>query len=1010
MAKKKNIGQEEIRIVSENTDEVLARVRDRGRERMENAISSLEEKMTNQLRKIEVNQNGRIEGLKVNLKQTQSIHKSMINEFEKTYGVQARRLVSDFDTVSDLVENSWTYLGESANYTKVDQDMISALKESSFEQFQEFGRQAQQNITDAMYSHVAGGGSFASLLNTVRGTLTGHYAANGRPMVQYARQFAFDSVMNFHNQVNLSKANDLGIYHFLYVGDIMGTSRKFCRRRAGKVYTRGQINSWNRYQWAGKAGPAFQYRGGYNCRHHWRPVRPEWLDGKTQLDIGDWNVGDVYAKPKGLKQITGTRGWNDFTKDERKLISNLQRRTKAGVKLTEGQKGVKFWKNGLNQAEREMFIEAFEKEGIEVPDILKTGGKNITPPVKPTVKPVKPTKPKTKPVTPPKTVKPKERPALPAGARPWEQLTPEENKLATGLRRTVIKNPDKIKSGIPRVKKWEKLPSADREMIVARWEAEGLDVPDVLKVKATTGPPVKVIPSEPKPEPPITRPKRETFVPEGATLDRELFDMDFKFGKKNTIRIYNEDFEDVGSVRFYTITESDGTRDIFIDMIQVNHSVLGKGYGTALIDDLVDLADDYGVKTISGESISPSLEKILKKKFGDPIYVDDWDAWRTGAPGVDVTYSIVPKKQIPKNWESLDKQRTDLRKKLGPASWREEQEIREELKIIETELEKTAPHNIVKKMREDLIEEMSIISSGVNKKIAIKNVYEGTQHMSFSALRELRESGLRVEIDTIGSTRFSASSRMVYCYKHSKFSNAIMYDPKSVAHEFAHAIDSRMASGSSQNLDPILGAWKDGNPFGTTKEDSNAYRRWFLKQTTGKRAIAYNGNQSYEYYVGNFIDSYEARIYANGQLNPEFWSMGVERYVHALQEASKTVKKVSKQLTFHDMQVILEMHKDSPLSQVVLNDFKDQVYTARLLTKEMSGEEYFELFLNNNPYHDFKKQQQMYPEFAEFIKKFFRDMRKDRPLEIADFFDNAISSERMQELKKIASIDIQELQ
>lgn len=268
MADSKTIGLDQVRIVSEKTDDVLARISDNSRGRMENAIGSLEEKMSAQLRKIEANSNGRIEGLKVNLKQTQTIHKKMMVEFEKTYGTAAAAAVSDFDQVSKLIEDSWTYLGEAANYTGVDKDMIRSLKSSTLRQFKQFGTDAQSNITNAMYSHVAGGGSYAGLLNTITGVLSGHRDIRGRSMAMYANQYTFDSVMNFHNQVNLSKANDLGIYHFLYVGDIMGTSRQFCRRRAGKVYTRGQINSWDRHQWNGKAGPAFQYRGGYNCRHH----------------------------------------------------------------------------------------------------------------------------------------------------------------------------------------------------------------------------------------------------------------------------------------------------------------------------------------------------------------------------------------------------------------------------------------------------------------------------------------------------------------------------------------------------------------------------------------------------------------------------------------------------------------------------------------------------------------------------------------------------------------------
>ena len=98
--------------------------------------------------------------------------------------------------------------------------------------------------------------------------------------------------MNFHQEVQLFKAEDAGMDSFLYIGDIIATTRDFCRRRVGRVYTKAQIESWN-FPWAGKSGPALTHRGGYNCRHHWQPVRKEWLGDKKRLDVADWNLEQV---------------------------------------------------------------------------------------------------------------------------------------------------------------------------------------------------------------------------------------------------------------------------------------------------------------------------------------------------------------------------------------------------------------------------------------------------------------------------------------------------------------------------------------------------------------------------------------------------------------------------------------------------------------------------------------------------------------------------------------------
>ena len=74
------------------------------------------------------------------------------------------------------------------------------------------------------------------------------------------------------------KAKDAGIDTFLYYGNLMGSSRAFCIARAGRVFTRKQIDSWNNFKWQGKKpGSVFINRGGYNCRHSFMTVRRSWV-------------------------------------------------------------------------------------------------------------------------------------------------------------------------------------------------------------------------------------------------------------------------------------------------------------------------------------------------------------------------------------------------------------------------------------------------------------------------------------------------------------------------------------------------------------------------------------------------------------------------------------------------------------------------------------------------------------------------------------------------------------
>jgi hypothetical protein len=86
--------------------------------------------------------------------------------------------------------------------------------------------------------------------------------------------------MGFDGQFAKYRADELGLTSYLYYGSIIKDSRDFCRKHAGKVYTEQQIiDIWNNDTGQGRdQGSPFIVRGGYNCRHSWQPVDPDWVD------------------------------------------------------------------------------------------------------------------------------------------------------------------------------------------------------------------------------------------------------------------------------------------------------------------------------------------------------------------------------------------------------------------------------------------------------------------------------------------------------------------------------------------------------------------------------------------------------------------------------------------------------------------------------------------------------------------------------------------------------------
>jgi len=226
---------------------------------------------------------GRLINTKVRLKQAQKLHKQLTILFEQTYGEAVKSVASNFAEIAKAVEKRFKVFDKAYGFVGVSEEVISALKTASMREFDALGVMARERVAAALYNAVIVGGQFNVLKQEIRSILTGKYSKVGRPMVSYAGQMAFDQTMTFNNQLNLAEADRLGVESFLYYGNVMGTTRSFCRRRAGNIYSRRQIESWT-HQWDGKSGPAMTHRGGYNCRHSWVPVQREWFrESETEI-------------------------------------------------------------------------------------------------------------------------------------------------------------------------------------------------------------------------------------------------------------------------------------------------------------------------------------------------------------------------------------------------------------------------------------------------------------------------------------------------------------------------------------------------------------------------------------------------------------------------------------------------------------------------------------------------------------------------------------------------------
>lgn len=91
---------------------------------------------------------------------------------------------------------------------------------------------------------------------------------------KYNGTYAATAFASFDRRVQNIKAAELGMERFLYSGGLIRDSREFCMARAGKIYDKKTILSWEGQTWKGKIPGCdiFVCLGGYNCQHILSPV------------------------------------------------------------------------------------------------------------------------------------------------------------------------------------------------------------------------------------------------------------------------------------------------------------------------------------------------------------------------------------------------------------------------------------------------------------------------------------------------------------------------------------------------------------------------------------------------------------------------------------------------------------------------------------------------------------------------------------------------------------------
>lgn len=133
------------------------------------------------------------------------------------------------------------------------------------------GEELRNALKKYMTTSIANRASLRSLTSGLSLLVKGSKDADGILQRHY-RQYAYDTFNQVRELKARQFAESLGIRHFIYQGSVIETSRKFCRKRAGKVFTTKQAEGWKNdpdlidKKTAATYNPLIE-RGRHNCRH-----------------------------------------------------------------------------------------------------------------------------------------------------------------------------------------------------------------------------------------------------------------------------------------------------------------------------------------------------------------------------------------------------------------------------------------------------------------------------------------------------------------------------------------------------------------------------------------------------------------------------------------------------------------------------------------------------------------------------------------------------------------------
>jgi hypothetical protein len=245
------------------------------------------------IKELETNADGSVKQTVKNLKLLAIVRKGIEQEvITDAYKLRVDSLSNQFPAVAKLNNEYFQSIEAAFNpnrelYNQTVKNSVNTIRASLLESGVD--ENVINPIVKIVDDSVTNGAQYADMVDELRTVIKGDPERLGQ-LLRYSQQITTDGLNQFNASYNETIAKDLDLEWYYYSGAKRRTSRPFCKKYAGKYFHKKEVEDFGaRKDLDGTSlcsGPdlcqgrvkgttkssIFRYRGGYNCKHVYKPT------------------------------------------------------------------------------------------------------------------------------------------------------------------------------------------------------------------------------------------------------------------------------------------------------------------------------------------------------------------------------------------------------------------------------------------------------------------------------------------------------------------------------------------------------------------------------------------------------------------------------------------------------------------------------------------------------------------------------------------------------------------